>query len=94
MPRQYDQIETIAGPELRAHFIAIGAIRPATSPTRRFRNEDRVPVLELDAEGRAAAERNVLAGRGQVETQPSWGLASLLSRRSRSHVVRRGRRFA
>ena len=89
MPRQYDQIETIAGSELRAHFIAIGAIHPKVRP---FLLPTTAPAtLLLDDVGRAAAERHIAAGAGRIIEHPMMGLEGFMSS-SRPRVVRRGRR--
>ena len=91
MPRQYDQIETIAGSELRAHFIAIGAIRPKARP---FLLPTATPAtLLLDDAGRAAAERHIAEAAGRLIERPVHGLPGLLAS-SRPRVVRRGRRCA
>jgi hypothetical protein len=89
MPRQYDQIETIAGSELRARLIAAGAIRPKVRP---FLLPTATPAtLLLDDAGRAAAERHIAAGAGRVIEHPVMGLEGFMSS-SRPRVVRRGRR--
>ena len=96
MARTWDQIETIAGSELRERLIASGAIRPRTRPPwwiARPRQPNGEPVLEMDDAGREAAVRHIQEAAGRIIARPVMGLEGFLSS-SRPRVVRRGRRCA